>query len=426
MAWNRGDGPRDGFYTDDSDNGVFFLRVNNLKENSIDLTDVKLITRNVHEKTLRRSQVTAGDLVFAISGTKDNLGTVSIVPDFIKEANLNSALIRLDLDWSRLDKKYFCLLFSLGFIRIQIDYIGKGAAQNNLNNEEISQIQIPVPPLEIQSEIVKLFDAAYAARRAKEAKAKAMLDRIDAYLLEQLSIESSVKTEAGKTFFIQAFNLSGGRFDPNFYKPNFQALVNTLKDQPHKRLREIVKFSSESWNQKDFFENTFPYIEISEIDIDKGEISNVSNVKISEAPSRAKMIVRNGDIIISTTRPNRGAIAKITEKENFSIASTGFAVIRNADGNSVMKDYLHSVLRHRICLLQMEQRSSGGNYPAITQEELGNILIPLPHLSVQTKVATNIQAIKEQAKQLEEDAKAEIEKAKAEVEKMILGEVGLS
>jgi type I restriction enzyme M protein len=33
-SWNRGDGPRDGFYTDDIQNGVYFLRVNNLKEHT--------------------------------------------------------------------------------------------------------------------------------------------------------------------------------------------------------------------------------------------------------------------------------------------------------------------------------------------------------------------------------------------------------
>ena len=34
----------------------------------------------------------------------------------------------------------------------------------------------------------------------------------------------------------------------------------------------------------------------------------------------------------------------------------------------------------------MEQRSSGGNYPAITQEELQNILIPIPPLDKQLEI----------------------------------------
>lgn len=132
LSWNRGDGPRDGFYTDDKENGVIFLRVNNLKNHSIDIQDCKFIKRLVHEKTLKRAQVTTGDVVFAISGTKDNLGTVSIIPDSIKEANLNSAIVRIDLDDSKINKEFFCYLFDLEFVRNQIEFIGKGAAQNNL------------------------------------------------------------------------------------------------------------------------------------------------------------------------------------------------------------------------------------------------------------------------------------------------------
>ncbi|MDQ3252813.1 MAG: restriction endonuclease subunit S, partial [Acidobacteriota bacterium] len=291
--------------------------------------------------------------------------------------------------------------------------------------EEIKLIKIPVPPIEVQRQIIEKFESAYNAKRAKEAEAKSLLNSIDAYLLERLGIETPAVSDTKKTFFVRSSKLFGGRFDPSFYKPNFQNLVGELEKQSNKRLREIVKFSSESWNQKDFFENTFPYIEISEIDLSKGEINNVNQILLTEAPSRAKMIVRRGDIIVSTTRPNRGAIAKITEKEDFSIASTGFAVIRHVDSKILVKDFLHSVLRHRICLLQMEQRSSGGNYPAITVEELGNLLIPVPPLEIQAEIAAHIQSIREHAKELEREAQAEIERAKAEAEKMILGEVAV-
>jgi restriction endonuclease S subunit len=70
----------------------------------------------------------------------------------------------------------------------------------------------------------------------------------------------------------------------------------------------------------------------------------------------------------------------------------------------------------------MEQRSSGGNYPAITQEELKNILIPLPPLEKQIEISEHITAIRNQAKQLQQQAKDDLEKAKQEVEAMILGD----
>jgi restriction endonuclease S subunit len=68
----------------------------------------------------------------------------------------------------------------------------------------------------------------------------------------------------------------------------------------------------------------------------------------------------------------------------------------------------------------MIQRSNGGNYPAITQEELSNIEIPLPPLKIQEKIVVEIQKIREQAQTLQNEAKAVVEQAKIKVEKMIL------
>ena len=169
------------------------------------------------------------------------------------------------------------------------------------------------------------------------------------------------------------------RLDPHFYKPEYDKLLERLNISPTLKLDAVVNFSSETWNQKDYFENTFPYIEISEIDISTGHIKHVRSVSVSEAPSRAKKIVRTGDIIVSTTRPNRGAISFISEEKNFNIASTGFSVLRGLkEGVHIDIEYLFWVLRQGFILQQMEQRSSGGNYPAITEDELKKILIPVP------------------------------------------------
>lgn len=189
-----------------------------------------------------------------------------------------------------------------------------------------------------------------------------------------------------KTIFIRDYKDLDGRLDPSFYEPLNLSLIEQIKKMPHKKLYEIATFSSESWNQKNLFENEFPYIEISEIDIPTGDILNVSYIPKAEAPSRAKKIVRVGDILVSTTRPSRGAICLIEEKYDLHIASTGFEIIRDIKVEHLDKEYLFNILRTRFCLMQMFYRSSGGNYPAITQEQLGKILIPVPSKVIQQKI----------------------------------------
>ena len=177
----------------------------------------------------------------------------------------------------------------------------------------------------------------------------------------------------------------GGRIDPHFYRPAFIELEKKLSKQNHKPLGEVIEFSSETWNQIDFFDNEFPYIEISEIDTSTGKIQNITYYEKKQAPSRAKMIVRENDIIVSTTRPHRGAIASIDKTKDGYIASTGFAILRNLK-IELNKKYLLFMLRTQLSLKQMLQRSSGGNYPAIPSEELKKIIIPLPTLPVQNKI----------------------------------------
>ena len=167
------------------------------------------------------------------------------------------------------------------------------------------------------------------------------------------------------------------RLDSHFYSPIFRQLENRLRNIKHLKLSQIINFSDETWDLKKYHKDVFPYIEIGEIDTVDGEIKNISILHIDEAPSRAKMIVRTDDIILSTTRSHRGAISWINEKYNLNIASTGFAVLRNLKINSVSREYLYHTIRENYILTQLMQRSSGGNYPAITLDELGKVLIPL-------------------------------------------------
>ena len=184
-------------------------------------------------------------------------------------------------------------------------------------------------------------------------------------------------------------------------------------------LGELVEFAKETWDQKSIFDNQFPYIEISNIDTSNGEIAKTDFVPVAEAPSRAKMVVRGGDIIISTTRPNRGAITAISEEQDGFIASTGFAILRDLKNNQVLKDYLFVALRTSISLQQMEQRTTGGNYPAITTEDLRKIKIVVPEIKTQEKIVAGVKTIYNKARNLRQEAGVVISEAQKQTSEMI-------
>ena len=132
-----------------------------------------------------------------------------------------------------------------------------------------------------------------------------------------------------------------------------------------------------------------------------------------------KKIVRKNDILVSTTRPNRGAIS-IYNGNDMAIASTGFSIIREINP-CILREYLYIVLRMPLSLKQMSLRSSGGNYPAIIESELKKIIIPIPPLDTQKCIIEMVTKMNNKAEQLKKESDALIEEAKEKAEKMIIG-----
>ena len=306
-------------------------------------------------------------------------------------------------------------------LKTAMNYFGGSAGQQRVAKSFLENYPIPLPPLTIQQQIVEKYNTALKLRREKLALAKQKLDSINIYLLSELGI-SLPKDEVKKMFLVDYKDVVGGRLDPNFYQQENKSIVSQIENQHYARIKDFVKFSDEIWNQNSLFTDFFPYLEISGIDIDYGQVEKISIVNIKEAPSRAKMILRNGDLIVSLTRPMRGAIAILDDKDyDIIIGSTGFAVIRNVNSKVVIKDYLSIILKSTIALKQFNQRCSGGNYPAITQYDLGCVSIPIPPLDKQQEIADHITAIRAEAKALEIEAEDILRKARQEVEEMILG-----
>lgn len=180
------------------------------------------------------------------------------------------------------------------------------------------------------------------------------------------------------------------RVDVHFYLPQYQKTIQKIKNaREYKKLGELVKFSSDTVDFSKYKYDTFEYLEISGIALG-GNYYETKTVKVIQAPSRAKMVVKEDDIVISTTRPNRGAIALI--KHNDIIASTGFAIVRDVDV-TIDKKWLLYTLLSQCVLQQMLQRSSGGNYPAIIEDEIKNIVIPVVDVQKQKEMVSDFECV---------------------------------
>lgn len=176
-----------------------------------------------------------------------------------------------------------------------------------------------------------------------------------------------------------------GRIDVAYYKPEYMQVVKRLREGPFdlKRLGDIATLSTERWKRPE--SGKFRYIEINDIDTFSAQIAQAELLEVEVAPSRAQIVARENDILVSTTRPYRGAIALITKEFNNCVCSTGFAVIRDVH-TKIDRKYLLHFLHSNFGLKQMEQRMTGGNYPAIIPDELLKIWVPMPPPGIQDKI----------------------------------------
>jgi restriction endonuclease S subunit len=365
----------------------------------------------------KKYELNEGDILFARSGA--TAGKCFYYKNDYGKSIFAGYLIRFVFDEKKVNPKYIFYYSQSSHFKLWIITIQRPSGQPNINSEEFKSFKIPLPPLSTQNHIVQIMDNAYKIKKQKETEAKKLLNSIDEFVLNELGIKLPELKD--RMVYIVDSDEIEGRIDPQFYKPDFKELKINLSKIKHKPLVDVIEFSSETWNQKDFFDNEFPYIEISEIDTLNGEIKNLVYYEKNKAPGRAKMIVREDDIIVSTTRPHRGAIAYIDKTKDGYIASTGFAILRNLK-IQLNKKYLLFLLRTQLSLKQMLQRSSGGNYPAITIKELEKIIIPLPPLLIQRKIAEEVKGRMQKAERLQNEAKQLLEEVKGKVEKMILGE----
>src|SRR5713226_271759 len=113
-------------------------------------------------------------------------------------------------------------------------------------------------------------------------------------------------------------------------------------------------------------EGTDPAFEITYVDI--SSVDTLSGITVTEtlpferAPSRARRIVREGDVIVSTVRTYLRGIAPIKKPVPNLIVSTGFAVVRPRYLDSSFAAY---ALRAPYFVERVVANSVGVSYPAI-------------------------------------------------------------
>jgi type I restriction enzyme, S subunit len=130
----------------------------------------------------------------------------------------------------------------------------------------------------------------------------------------------------------------------------------------------------------------FSYIDLSAVDQAQKRIVAARRVAASEAPSRARQLVRAADILVATVRPNLNGVAKVPAELDGAIASTGFCVLRPRS-DRLDANYLFHWVKSPFFVAEMVKRATGASYPAVSDQIVLDCALPVPPVPEQRRIA---------------------------------------
>jgi hypothetical protein len=145
-----------------------------------------------------------------------------------------------------------------------------------------------------------------------------------------------------------------------------------LKTDEDLYVSDVADLVDERADPRRWGDKQFNYIEISDIDSQTCVVySNI--IETSVAPSRARKIVKSGDVLVSTVRPERGTVGIVGPHQDGSVCTTGLAVLRPTKIDALT---LASLLKTEFVIAQLMRNNVGIAYPAIDESCLLGVLLP--------------------------------------------------
>jgi type I restriction enzyme S subunit len=361
------------------ENGIVQIRMNNVTTDGRLLLDNYLkvpIPENIDEWLLKNN-----DFLFNNTNSIDLVGKSAIFKGAPFPCTFSNHFTRIRFKDNRLLSElalyHFITLWEKGYFRsVAIRHVGQAA----VHTKYLLRLGIPLPPLTEQKKIVEVLSVVDGA-----------IGKVD---------EVVAKTERLKKGLMQEL-LTKGIGHKEFKETEIGKIPQKWEAV---KLKDAVHIDRESRDpSREMPDRAFLYVDIDSVDGGTGKIRNPREILGKEAPSRARRVIHENDVILSTVRPYLKAFAIVPREFDDQICSTGFAVLSSR--GAILPYFLLIVLFSDQVIAQCNRMMVGGQYPALSQSQVSEIKIPLPPLSEQKKIADIFFSI---------DRKLELEKAEKE------------
>lgn len=358
---------------DFSDGNAKFITYKNVYSNpslEIEIEDRVKIAENENQRTLEY-----GDVIFTGSSEiPDECGISSVLTVRTDERlYLNSFcfIFRFD-DVSIMLPAFSKHLFRSNNLRYQIGKTASGVTRFNVSKKLMANVLIPLPPLPVQEEIVRILDSFIE-------------------LTEELTAELTEELTARKQQY-------------EYYR---DSLLTFGDEVEWKTLQKCtLKTNNIKWSENN--DKEFQYIDLSSVSRDDNKISETQCINSVSAPSRAQQIVLSQDVIFGSTRPMLKRYCLVNDDYHNQICSTGFCVLR-ANAEYVLPKWIFFLISSSDFYRHVEKYQKGASYPAISDSEIKSYKIPVPPLPEQQRIVDILDRFYKLCNDISEGLPAEID-----------------
>ena len=385
-------------------NEAGIIRENNIQPRYIRITDIDengLISANELGATIANAEkkyvLNENDILIARSGA--TVGKAYIHRELPYTCLYAGYLIRFIVNPEIILPDYLFAYTQLNPYKEWVNAIQRPSAQPNINAEEYQSLEIPLPNLNKQREIVEYINEAYRKKQIKDKEAQQLLNVIDSYLLKELGITiPDVENRLENRIFLSSFSkIEGNRIDPVFSL--YLGKNASSSKYENISLRSIAHISKGN--------------ALSSSNVEYGDIPVIAGGQTS--PYFHNQSNYDGNII---TVSASGAYAGYVWYHDYPIFATDCCVIFSKDESRFMTKYLFEVLKLQQKSIYKSQ--TGAAQPHIYATDLQMLNIPNVSIETQQEIIYYVADIRTRAKELQEEGRTILENAKREVEQMII------
>lgn len=362
-------------------------------------------------ENINQAYKVVNDFDLAYNPYRINVGSIGIKTPKHKNQFISPAYVVFGCK-KEINPEYLYRLFKSTTFNSIINDNTTGSVRQNLKFNTLSNIKIPLPPIEIQNKLISTYNNLVLLAFEQESKAKELEENIERYLYSELGCkkEDNIKNVRLRTISYSKLT----RWD-------FKEVYTLISKYPVIKVSEIVQSISTGTtpptSHQEYFESaTVNFYTPADLGVEM-YLKN-SERKINEQAIRDKKARQfNRDTLlfvgIGSTVGKVGIVGNDFATSNQQI--TGLTFFQN-DLNLEYAYYYFEYFKHITT-----KESTQATIPIVNQEKILNIPIPLPSKVIQDNIVLNINSIKKKIRVLKAEVESKIEEANTIIEKQVFG-----